>query len=155
MQIRNAKVTDINAILALSDQINHQHHLRCTYGVCAIKITFKQSRQRGVLAETIVDLLELSCRCWTGCSDWFLGKVTQNKGVGFIQSHKVASEHYCGGGPFGNRGVGRGAIEVIQSMGASSRAIELRLKMMEFNHEALRALWVAGGISPESCRCAF
>ena len=27
MQIRNAKVTDINAILALSDQINHQHHL--------------------------------------------------------------------------------------------------------------------------------
>lgn len=27
MQIRTAKVTDINAILALSDQINRQHHL--------------------------------------------------------------------------------------------------------------------------------
>ena len=90
MQIRTAKVTDINAIVALSDQINRQHHLGDPMVFAPPSQSFADSEEYwlGLMLDPVgAFLVAVDDRQVIG---FLAGKVTQNKGVSFIQSHKVA-----------------------------------------------------------------
>ena len=90
MQIRTAKVTDISSILELSEQINRQHHLG------APMVFAPASQGLGDSEEYWLGLMLDSVGAFFVAVDdqqvvgFLAGKVTQNKGVSFIQSHKVA-----------------------------------------------------------------
>jgi ribosomal protein S18 acetylase RimI-like enzyme len=65
------------------------------------------------------------------------GKVTQNKGVSFIQSHKVARVNtIVVNDQTQSQGVGRALMKSFNQWAQASGAIELRLEVMEFNQQA-------------------
>ncbi|HAH03063.1 MAG TPA: GNAT family N-acetyltransferase, partial [Vibrio sp.] len=65
------------------------------------------------------------------------GKVTQNKGVSFIQPHKVARVNtIVVNDQVQSQGVGRALMKSFNQWAQASGAIELRLEVMEFNQQA-------------------
>ncbi|MCF7505664.1 MULTISPECIES: GNAT family N-acetyltransferase [Vibrio] len=137
MQVRTAKVTDIRSILALSEQINRQHHLGAPMVFAPPSRSFGDSEEYwlglmidpqgsffvAVKNEHVVGFLA--------------GKVTQNKGVSFIQSHKVARVNtIVVSDEAQSQGVGKALMKSFNQWSQARGAIELRLEVMEFNQQA-------------------
>ncbi|WP_060981692.1 GNAT family N-acetyltransferase [Vibrio splendidus] len=137
MQIRTAKVTDINAIVALSDQINRQHHLGAPMVFAPPSQSFADSEEYwlGLMLDPVgAFLVAVDDRQVIG---FLAGKVTQNKGVSFIQSHKVARVNtIVVNDQTQSQGVGRALMKSFNQWAQASGAIELRLEVMEFNQQA-------------------
>ena len=137
MQIRTAKVTDINAIVALSDQINRQHHLGDPMVFAPPSQSFADSEEYwlGLMLDPVgAFLVAVDDRQVIG---FLAGKVTQNKGVSFIQSHKVARVNtIVVNDQTQSQGVGRALMKSFNQWAQASGAIELRLEVMEFNQQA-------------------
>ena len=137
MQIRNAKVTDINAILALSDQINRQHHLGAPMVFAPPSQSNADSEEYwlGLMIDpTGAFFVAVEQDAVIG---FLAGKITQNKGVSFIQSHKVARVNtIVVNDQIQSKGVGRALMKSFNQWAQAQGAIELRLEVMEFNQQA-------------------
>lgn len=137
MQIRTAKVADISSILELSEQINRQHHL----GAPMVFAPASQSRADseeywlGLMLDPVgAFFVAVDNRQVIG---FLAGKVTQNKGVSFIQSHKVARVNtIVVNDQVQSKGAGRALMKSFNQWAQARGAIELRLEVMEFNQKA-------------------
>ncbi len=150
MQIRTAKVTDINAILVLSDQINRQHHLGAPMVFAPPSQSFADSEEYwlGLMIDpTGAFFVAVDEKQVVG---FLAGKVTQNKGVSFIQSHKVARVNtIVVSDQVQSKGVGRALMKSFNQWAQASGAIELRLEVMEFNQQA-RGFYESLGMETQS-----
>jgi len=139
MQIRTAKVADIRSILELSDQINRQHHLGAPMVFAPPSQGFADSEEYwlGMMIDPLgTFLVAVHEQQVVG---FLAGKVTQNKGVSFIQPHKVARvSTIVVNEQIQNQGVGRSLMRSFNHWAQSRGAIELRLEVMEFNQQAQR-----------------
>ncbi|WP_061017643.1 GNAT family N-acetyltransferase [Vibrio splendidus] len=137
MQIRTAKVTDISSILELSEQINRQHHLGAPMVFAPVSQSRADSEEYwlGLMLDPVgAFLVAVDDRQVIG---FLAGKVTQNKGVSFIQSHKVARVNtIVVNAQTQSQGVGRALMKSFNQWAQASGAIELRLEVMEFNQQA-------------------
>ncbi len=137
MQIRTAKVTDINAILALSDQINRRHHLGApmVFAPASQGLADSEEYWLGLMIDpTGAFFVAVDEKQVVG---FLAGKVTQNKGVSFIQSHKVARVNtIVVSEQVQSQGAGRALMKSFNQWAQARGAIELRLEVMEFNQQA-------------------
>ncbi|MEZ9337508.1 GNAT family N-acetyltransferase [Vibrio sp. Evd11] len=137
MQIRTAKVTDIRSILALSEQINRQHHLGAPMVFAPPSLGFTDTEEYwlGLMIDPVgAFLVAVDDQQVVG---FLAGKVTQNKGVSFIQPHKVARVNtIVVNDQVQSQGVGRALMKSFNQWAQASGAIELRLEVMEFNQQA-------------------
>ncbi|MGR5389995.1 N-acetyltransferase family protein [Vibrio crassostreae] len=137
MQIRTAKVTDISSILELSEQINRQHHLGAPMVFAPVSQSRADSEEYwlGLMLDTVgAFFVAVDDQQVIG---FLAGKVTQNKGVSFIQSHKVARVNtIVVNDQTQSQGVGRALMKSFNQWAQASGAIELRLEVMEFNQQA-------------------
>ncbi len=150
MQIRTAKVTDINAILALSEQINRQHHLGApmVFAPASQGLADSEEYWLGLMLDPVgAFLVAVDEKQVVG---FLAGKVTQNKGVSFIQSHKVARVNtIVVNDQAQSKGVGRALMKSFNQWAQASGAIELRLEVMEFNQQA-QAFYESLGMETQS-----
>ncbi|MDN3701833.1 GNAT family N-acetyltransferase [Vibrio artabrorum] len=137
MQIRTAKVTDIRSILALSDQINRQHHCGAPMVFAPASQAFSDSEEYwlGLMLDPIgAFLVAVQDEQVVG---FLAGKVTQNRGVSFIQPHKIARVNtLVVNDDVQKRGVGKSLMKSFNQWAQARGAIELRLEVMEFNQQA-------------------
>ncbi|MEZ8045842.1 N-acetyltransferase family protein [Vibrio sp. 10N.237.312.C02] len=137
MQIRNAKVTDISSILELSMQINRQHHLGApiVFAPASHGLVDSEEYWLGLMLDPVgTFLVAVDAQQVVG---FLVGKVTQNKGVSFIQSHKIARVNtIVVNDQVQSQGVGKALMKSFNQWAQASGAIELRLEVMEFNQQA-------------------
>lgn len=137
MQVRTAKITDIRSILELSDQINRQHHHGAPMVFAPASQSFSDSEEYwlGLMLDPIGAFL---VAVKGGQVIGFLaGKVTQNRGVSFIQPHKIARVNtIVVNDEVQSQGVGKSLMKSFNQWAQARGAIELRLEVMEFNQQA-------------------
>ncbi|WP_299690349.1 GNAT family N-acetyltransferase [uncultured Vibrio sp.] len=137
MQIRTGKVTDIRAILALSGQINRQHHLGApmVFAPCSLGFADSEEYWLGLMIDPVgTFLVAVDDQQVVG---FLVGKVTQNKGVSFIKSHKVARVNtIVVNDQVQGRGIGKSLMKSFNQWAQARGAVELRLEVMEFNQQA-------------------
>jgi ribosomal protein S18 acetylase RimI-like enzyme len=118
-------------------QINRQHHLGApmVFAPASHGLADSEEYWLGLMLDPVgTFLVAVDAQQVVG---FLAGKVTQNKGVSFIQSHKIARVNtIVVNDQVQSQGVGRALMKSFNQWAQASGAIELRLEVMEFNQQA-------------------
>ncbi|MDN3615978.1 MAG: GNAT family N-acetyltransferase [Vibrio gallaecicus] len=150
MQIRIAKVADIRSILELSDQINRQHHAGAPMVFASPSMCLVDSEEYWLSL-----MIDRQGVFYVAVSDnqvvgFVVGKVSQNRGVSFIQPHKIGRVNtIVVRDTIQNKGVGKALMLKFKEWAQSEGAIEMRLEVMEFNQQA-QAFYESLGLETQS-----
>jgi ribosomal protein S18 acetylase RimI-like enzyme len=118
-------------------QINRQHHLGAPIVFASASHGLADSEEYwlGLMLDPVGSfLVAIDAQQVVG---FLVGKVTQNKGVSFIQSHKIARVNtIVVNDQVQSQGIGKALMKSFNQWAQASGAIELRLEVMEFNQQA-------------------
>ncbi|WP_050906717.1 GNAT family N-acetyltransferase [Vibrio campbellii] len=134
MKIRQATPDDLNALFDLNKQINELHHLHAPHAFVA-----PSEEDRTFLRNMLADEERLFLVAEEGQQvlGFITATITQNETISFLIKDPI-----CRIGTIvvdenqKSKGIGRALMASVEQWARESGAIQVRLEVMEFNHNA-------------------